>query len=50
MIYGRVPRMLASYEKGMAQNEEVEEELKNRDEVISTAKKAPAKAQERMKK
>ena len=42
--------MLASYEKGMAQNEEVEEELKNRDEVLSTAKKALVKAQERMKK
>ena len=50
VIYGRVPPMLASYEKGMAQNEEVEEELKAQDEVISIAKKALLKARKRMKK
>lgn len=50
VIYGRVPPMLNSYERGMAKNEEVEEELRVRDELLSNVKKALMKAQERMTK
>ena len=42
--------MLNSYEKGRAKNDEVEEELRTRDEVLTNVKKALMKAQDRMKK
>ena len=49
VIYGRSPPRLNSYEKGTAKNDEVEKELLARDEILSNAKKALSKAQERMK-
>ena len=42
--------MLNSYKKGKAKNDEVEEELRTRDEVLTNVKKALMKAQDRMKK
>ena len=50
VTYGRSPSMLNSYEKGRAKNEEVEEELRTRDEVLTNVKKALIKAQDRIKK
>ncbi|KAK0607064.1 hypothetical protein LWI29_008719 [Acer saccharum] len=50
VMYGRPPLMLSTYDKGMAQNEEVERELVARDEVIAKVKKELEKAQGRMKK
>ncbi|KAI9195047.1 hypothetical protein LWI28_011135 [Acer negundo] len=50
VMYGRPPRMLSTYEKGTARNEEVERELIARDEVVAKLKKELEKAQGRMKK
>ena len=50
VMYGRPPPMLSTYEKGTAQNEEVERELMARDEVVAKVKKELEKAQGRMKK
>ncbi|KAI9161880.1 hypothetical protein LWI28_021619 [Acer negundo] len=49
-LYGRLPPMLSTYEKGMARNEEVERELMARDEVVVKVKKKLKKAHGRMKK
>ncbi|XP_042969094.1 uncharacterized protein LOC122301779 [Carya illinoinensis] len=50
VVYGRPPPLLVSYEKGSASNNEVEQELIDRDEVLAKVKRELKKAQTRMKK
>ena len=50
IMYGRPPPTLHPYDVGVAQNEEVEREMKAREEALSKAKRKLEKAQERMKK
>lgn len=50
VVYGRAPPILVNYERGTAKNEEVENELITRDEILRKVKKELVKAQQRMKK
>ena len=50
VTYGRSPPMLNNYEMGRAKNDEVEEELRTRDEVLTNVKKTLMKVQDRIKK
>ncbi|KAL5788539.1 hypothetical protein ACOSP7_005488 [Xanthoceras sorbifolium] len=50
LVYGRPPPVLSAKERGTTRNEEIEQELITRDEMLKRAKKELEKAQARMKK